>query len=156
MLVAGHGVEGDAHYGRTVQHRSRKARTPNAPNLRQVHLLHSELLDEVANRGFRVAPGDFGENVLTRGIDLLSLPRGTVLALGPDARVRLTGLRNPCFQIDGLEQGLMKAVLDRDSAGNVVRKAGVMAVVLTGGVVRPGDGIRYELPVKPHSALQPV
>ena len=155
-LVEGWGVEGDAHAGATVRHRSRVAREPAAPNLRQVHLLHEELLDEVGERGFAVAPGQMGENVTTRGIALLCLPTGTVLRLGADAAVVLTGLRNPCVQIDGFAPGLMKEMVVRHRDGRVVRRAGVMAVVLRGGVVRAGDPIAIELPDGPHPALQPV
>jgi len=155
-LLAGLGVEGDAHCGATVQHRSRVARDPSQPNLRQVHLIHAELLDELAGRGFVVAPGGLGENIGTRGLDLLALPAGTELSIGEAAVVRLTGLRNPCHQIDAFQTGLMAAVLDRDDQGRLVRKAGVMGVVLRGGVVRAGDGIRVALPGLPHEALAPV
>ncbi|WP_246130986.1 MOSC domain-containing protein [Cellulomonas aerilata] len=155
-LVEGWGVEGDVHAGRTVRHRSRRAREPELPNLRQVHLLHEEVLDDVAGRGFRVAPGEMGENVTTRGVLLLALPVGTVLGLGPDASVELTGLRNPCRQIDGLAPGLMREMVGRDARGDVVRRAGVMAVVRTGGVVRPGDPVTVSLPDGPHRPLGPV
>jgi MOSC domain-containing protein YiiM len=155
-LVAGWGIEGDAHAGRTVQHRSRVARDPSQPNLRQVHLLHAELFDEVAEAGFSVEPGQMGENVTTSGIDLLGLPEGTVLHLGDDASVRVTGLRNPCQQINGFEPGLLRAVLGRAEDGTVERKGGVMSVVLTGGTVRPGDRIRVELPDGERRPLQPV
>ncbi|MBP2324081.1 MOSC domain-containing protein YiiM [Kibdelosporangium banguiense] len=155
-LVAGLGVEGDAHQGETVKHRSRMARDPSQPNLRQVHLIHAELHDELRAAGFTVEPGQIGENVTTRGIDLLALPTGTRLFLGEEAVVEVTGLRNPCLQLDHFQRGLQKAVLDRDEEGNLVRKAGIMSIVLTGGVVRPGDTIRVELPAEPHSALQPV
>ena len=155
-LVAGHGVQGDAHAGRTVQHRSRVARTPDAPNLRQVHLVAGELHDELRAGGFDVGPGDIGENVSTRGLDLLALPTGTRLRLGAAAVVEVTGLRNPCVQLDDFRPGLMRAVLDRDDGGNLVRKAGVMAIVLAGGDVRPGDPIAIELPPLPHTPLAPV
>ena len=155
-LVEGLGVLGDAHYGATVQHRSRVRRDPTQPNLRQVHLIHAELHDELAARGFAVVPGDMGENVTTRGVDLLSLPRGTRLRLGPSAVVEITGLRNPCSQLDRFSPGLMAATLDRDAEGGLVRKAGVMGVVLTGGEVRAGDGIIAELPARPHARLEPV
>ena len=155
-LVMGLGVEGDAHAGRTVQHRSRVARDPTQPNLRQVHLIHAELHDELRARGFAVAAGDMGENVTTRGIDLLGLPTGTRLALGDAAVVEITGLRNPCAQLDGLQAGLMAAVLDRDEEGRLVRKAGVMAVVLTGGEVAPGDAVAVELPPGLHAPLEAV
>jgi MOSC domain-containing protein YiiM len=155
-LLAGLGVEGDAHAGTTVQHRSRLARDPNQPNLRQVHLIHAELHDELRAAGFAVAAGQMGENVTTRGLDLLGLPTGTRLQLGETAVVEVTGLRNPCTQLDGFRPGLMAATLDRDERGNLIRKAGVMAVVLVGGDVRPGDAIQVELPPPPHRALGPV
>jgi len=148
-LLAGLGVEGDAHMGETVKHRSRVRRDPTRPNLRQVHLIHAELHDELRAAGFDVAAGAMGENVTTRGVDLLGLPTGTTLRLGSAASVEVTGLRNPCSQLDGLQPGLMQAVLGRDGAGNLVRKAGVMAVVLTGGEVRPGEGVRVEPPPGP-------
>ncbi len=140
-LVAGLGVDGDTHSGATVQHRSRVARDPTQPNLRQVHLLHTELFAKLAQRGFHVAPGDLGENITTMGVDLLGLGEGTLLHIGAKAVVRITGLRNPCKQIDTFQQGLMAATLARDGHGNVVRKAGVMAVVETGGDVVVGDPI---------------
>jgi MOSC domain-containing protein YiiM len=155
-VLAGLGVEGDAHQGTTVRHRSRVARDPSQPNLRQVHLLHAELLDELATAGFRVGPGQIGENVLTRGIDLLGLPTGARLHLGATVRLEVTGLRNPCLQLDRFQPGLMRAVLGRDADGNLVRKAGVMSIVLAGGEIRPGDAIRIELPPAPHHPLQPV
>lgn len=156
MLLAGLGVEGDAHAGVTVKHRSRVARDPSQPNLRQVHLIHSELHDELRESGFDVLPGQMGENITTRGVDLLGLPAGTRLKLGKVAVIEITGLRNPCVQLDGLQDGLMAACLDRDEGGALVRKAGVMAVVLTGGEVRPGDQIIIELPPEPRRALEPV
>jgi MOSC domain-containing protein YiiM len=156
MLVAGLGVEGDAHAGRTVQHRSRIARDPSAPNLRQVHLIHAELQDELNLLGYAVAPGDMGENITTRGLDVLGLPSGARLRLGAQAMVEVTGLRNPCAQLDGFRPGLMRAVLDRDEDGGLVRKAGVMAIVLADGQVRPGDPIGIDLPGVPHSPLRPV
>jgi MOSC domain-containing protein YiiM len=155
-LVAGLGIEDDAHQGETVKHRSRVARDPSQPNLRQVHLIHAELHDELHAAGFSVAPGQMGENVTTRGVDLLGLPTGARLRLGRTAVVEVTGLRNPCAQLEGIQAGLMAATLARDEAGNVVRKAGVMAVVLAGGEVRPGDPIRVELPSEPHRSLEPV
>ena len=155
-LLAGLGVEGDVHAGETVKHRSRVAKDPTVPNLRQVHLIHEELFDEVAGNGFTVAPGDLGENVSTRGIDLLGLPTGTRLHLGDEAVVEVTGLRNPCGQIDNYQHGLLKQVLGRDENGQIVRKAGIMSIVLAGGVVRPGDPIRVELPEEPHRPLEKV
>jgi MOSC domain-containing protein YiiM len=155
-LVAGHGVEGDAHAGATVKHRSRVRRDATKPNLRQVHLIHAELHEELAERGFRVHAGEMGENVTTRGIDLLGLPAGTRLTLGTEAVIEITGLRHPCVQLEKIHSGLMSAVLDRDSQGELVRKAGVMAVVVAGGDVRPGDAIGVELPAPPHHRLEPV
>ena len=155
-LLEGLGVEGDAHLGTTVKHRSRVARDPSRPNLRQVHLIHAELLDELDEAGFAVTAGMMGENVTTRGVDLLALPAGARLHLGADAVVEVTGLRNPCAQLDGLRPGLMAATLDRDERGDLVRKAGVMGVVVAGGEVRPGDPIRVELPPEPHRPLGPV
>jgi hypothetical protein len=155
-LLAGLGVEGDAHSGRTVKHRSRVARDPSQPNLRQVHLIHAELHDELRAAGFLLAPGQMGENITTRGLDLLALPTGTRLRLGPDAVVEVTGLRNPCNQLNGIQPGLMNATLDRDAAGNPIRKAGVMGIVLVGGDVRPGDGIDVEIPSGTLKALAPV
>ncbi len=155
-LLAGLGVEGDAHCGETVQHRSRVRRDPTQPNLRQVHLLHGELHDELAAAGFALEPGLMGENVTTRGLDLLALPAGTLLRLGADAVVEVTGLRNPCVQLDGIRPGLLAATLDRDESGGLVRKAGVMAVVVVGGDVMPGDAVAVELPAPPHRGLAPV
>ncbi len=155
-LLAGLGVEGDAHMGETVKHRSRVARNPHEPNLRQVHLLHAELHEEMQAAGFSVSPGEMGENITTRGVDLLGLPTGTRLHLGSSAVVEVTGLRNPCAQLDGLQPGLMAATLEHDAEGNLVRKAGVMGIVLVGGEVRPGDTIRVEAPAAPHRRLEPV
>lgn len=155
-LLEGLGVEGDAHAGTTVKHRSRVLKNPFQPNLRQVHLIHAELHDELRAAGFAVAAGQMGENITTRGVALLDLPTGTRLRLGEDATIEITGLRNPCTQLESIQRGLMAAVLDRDAEGNLVRKAGVMAVVITGGVVRPDDTITVELPPLPHQPLQPV
>jgi MOSC domain-containing protein YiiM len=155
-LIAGHGVEGDIHAGVTVKHRSRVAADPTKPNLRQVHLLHAELFDELAARGFALTPGLIGENVTTRGVDLLALPTGARLQLGTSAVIEITGLRNPCYQLDDLQKGLLKAVLDRDAEGNLVRKAGIMAIVITGGEVRPGDTVTVTLPSLPHRRLEAV
>ncbi len=154
-LLAGLGVAGDAHLGSTVKHRSRVARDPSQPNLRQVHLLHQELLTELAAKGYHIGAGQIGENILTSGLDLLALPTGAVLCIGA-AEVQVTGLRNPCSQLDRFRPGLMAATLDRDAAGRLIRKAGIMGVVLTGGDVRPGDAVQVRLPAGPHRALQPV
>ncbi len=155
-LLEGLGVEGDAHCGATVKHRSRVAQDPHQPNLRQVHLIHSELFEELATRGFRVAAGEIGENVTTQGIDLLALPRGARLHLGATAIVEVTGLRNPCRQLDAFQPGLMAATLGRDAQGRLLRKAGIMAVVVAGGDVVPGNPIRVALPPPPHEALERV
>ena len=155
-LLVGLGVEGDAHMGTTVKHRSRVAKDPSVPNLRQVHLIHAELHDELEAAGYRLAPGVMGENVTTRGVDLLGLPVGARLRLGAEAVVEITGLRNPCLQLNGIRPGLMKATLDRDADGNLVRKAGVMGIVLSAGEVRPGDRVEVELPPGPHRRLAPV
>jgi MOSC domain-containing protein YiiM len=155
-LLTGLGVDGDAHLGETVKHRSRVRKDPTQPNLRQVHLIHTELFDELQAKGFAVGPGELGENVTTSGIDLLALPIGTRLRLGTTAVIEVTGLRNPCIQIDQFQKGLMAATLDKDAAGNLIRKAGVMSIVVSGGEVRPGDAIDVELPTEPHRALQPV
>ena len=156
QLLAGLGVLGDAHLGETVQHRSRVAVDPTQPNLRQVHLIQAELFVELAEQGFMLKPGDLGENIITQGIDLLDLPRGTVLRIGATAAVEITGLRNPCAQIEAFRPGLLAAVLPRDLAGNVVRKTGVMAIVLESGMVMAGDPILIELPPLPHQRLERV
>ncbi len=155
-LLAGLGVEGDAHLGETVKHRSRVRQDPARPNLRQVHLIQAELHDELRAAGFRVSAGQMGENVTTRGVDLLGLPTGTRLHLGAEAVVEVTGLRNPCAQLDGIQPGLMAATLDRDEQGNLIRKAGIMSIVVAGGVVRANDAIRIEMPPEPHRPLAPV
>jgi MOSC domain-containing protein YiiM len=155
-LLAGLGVEGDAHRGATVKHRSRVARDPTQPNLRQVHLIHAELHGELRAGGFALSPGEMGENITTSGVDLLGLPTGTRLRLGPAAIVEVTGLRNPCRQLDGLRPGLMAATVARDAQGALIRKAGVMAVVIAGGDVCAGDAIAVELPAPPHRRLNPV
>ncbi|MFF7972785.1 MOSC domain-containing protein [Streptomyces sp. NPDC007905] len=155
-LLAGLGVEGDVHAGVTVKHRFRVAQDPTQPNLRQVHLIHEELFDEVGESGFRVAAGALGENITTRGIDLLGLPTGALLRIGDEAVVEVTGLRNPCAQIDNFQRGLLKQVVGRGEDGRVLYKAGVMGVVKAGGVVRPGDPIAVELPEAPHRALERV
>ncbi|MGE0599459.1 MAG: MOSC domain-containing protein [Dehalococcoidia bacterium] len=154
-LVAGLGVEGDAHNGVTVKHLSRVAKDPTQPNLRQVHLVHQELHQGLLARGFRVAPGEMGENITTTGLDLLGLPRGARLTVG-EAIIEITGLRNPCLQLDAFPAGLMQACLDRDEVGGLIRLAGVMGIVVTGGEIRPGDPIEVELPAEPHRRLEPV
>ncbi|WEG14635.1 MOSC domain-containing protein [Pullulanibacillus sp. KACC 23026] len=154
-LVEGLGVEGDAHFGSTVKHRSRVAQNPNQPNLRQVHLIHRELFEELEDR-FSIEPGQMGENITTVGINLLDLPTGTKLYIGGTAIVQVTGLRNPCAQIDEFKPGLLKAVLDKDSEGTVIRKAGIMGIILQSGEVKPGDSIIVEWPSKPYKKLERV
>ena len=155
-ILAGLGVEGDAHMGVTVKHRSRVAADPSQPNLRQVHLIQSELFDELGLKGFSVRPADLGENITTAGIDLLRLPKGTLLSIGADVALEVTGLRNPCAQIDAFQSGLLKAVLDRGPNGELIRKTGIMTVVRSGGTVRAGEHIRVELPAPPHLPLERV
>lgn len=155
-LVEGLGVEGDAHFGATVQHLHRMAQDPDLPNVRQVHLIHGELLDELAAKGFAVAPGELGENVTTRGIALLDLPQGARLRIGADALVEVTGLRNPCKQIEAFQAGLLAATLEKRPDGTLLRKTGVMGIVLAGGEVSPGDAITVELPEGPHVPLEVV
>ena len=154
-LIAGLGVEDDVHAGVTVRHRSRVARDPTQPNLRQVHLIHAELFDELAVGGFHITPGAMGENITTRDVDLLGLPAGALLRLGAEAVVEVTGLRNPCTQLDGMQPGLMQACLGRGPNGEPLRKAGVMGVVLNGGEILPGDAIVIQLPEGPHRPLKP-
>jgi MOSC domain-containing protein YiiM len=155
-IIAGIGVDGDVHSGPTVKHRSRLKRHAEEPNLRQVHVIHAELHDELRANGFDVAAGQMGENLTTRGLDLLGLPTGTRLQLGDTAVIEVTGLRNPCSQLDGIQDGLMQAVLGRDADGTLVRKAGIMAIAIASGEVRPGDPITVELPALPHTPLAPV
>jgi hypothetical protein len=155
-LIEGIGVEGDAHAGKTVKHRSRVAADPTQPNLRQVHLIHAELFDELAERDFKVDPGNMGENITTRGIDLLNLPKNTILKIGESATIQITGLRNPCAQLESIKKGLMEAVLDYDDQGNLIRKAGIMSIVLNGGDVRVGDEIKIQLPKPPFEKLEKV
>jgi MOSC domain-containing protein YiiM len=155
-LLTGLGVADDAHQGVTVKHRSRVAQDPTQPNLRQVHLIHSELHETLKTQGFNVVAGQMGENITTKGIDLLGLPRGAKLKIGAEAVVEVTGLRNPCVQLNGIQDGLMQAVLDRDAQNNLIRKAGIMGIVLQGGVIRPGDAIDVSLPEPPFEALDRV
>ena len=156
MLLKGLGVEGDAHMGVTVKHRSRVKADPTQPNLRQIHLIHGELHDELQLAGFNVAEGTMGENITTRGIDLLGLPRGARLHIGADAVVEITGLRNPCSQLDNYQRGLTAAVLGRHPDGSLMRRAGIMGIVIEGGTVSAGDPIRVALPELPHLPLERV
>jgi MOSC domain-containing protein YiiM len=154
-LIAGEGAEGDAHRGVTVKHRSRVAADPTQPNLRQVHLIHAELFEELAAKGFVVKAGDMGENITTTDIDLLGLPRGSLLQIG-DAILRVTGLRNPCKQLNEFAPGLMAAVLDREADGSLIRKAGIMAIVVEGGAISTGDRVHVTLPPQPYARLERV
>jgi MOSC domain-containing protein YiiM len=155
-ILAGFGVEGDAHAGGKVQHLYRVRRNPNAPNLCQVHLLQAELFDELRAQGLEVAPGQMGENITTRNLELLTLPVGTRIHLGPQAIVEVTGLRDPCNQLNTLHPGLMKACIARDHNGTLIRKAGIMAIALQSGVVQPGDPISIEVPQGEWRAMGPV
>ena len=155
QLVEGLGVEGDAHNGKTVKHRHRMKKDPTVPNLRQVHLIHTELLEELRPQGFDLLPGQIGENITTQGIDLLGLPTGTQLKIG-EARIEVTGLRNPCYQLNDFKAGLMQATLDKAADGKLIVKAGIMGIVLAGGEIRAGDAISVELPPKPHHPLEIV
>ena len=155
-LIEGIGVDGDAHAGKTVQHRSRVAQDPSQPNLRQVHIIHTELFCELEQKGFIVGPAELGENIVTQGLDLLSLPQGTLLKTSKGVVMKVTGLRNPCSQIDAYQPGLLAAVLTKKGDGGLIRKSGIMSVVLKGGVVRPGDTIKVQLPAEPYRALERV
>jgi len=155
-LKAGLGIEGDAHAGHTVQHVWQRRRQPQAPNLRQVHLFPLEMLEDLRRRGFAVGPGDLGENVTTCGIDLIALPARSRLVFVGGAAVEVTGLRDPCRQLDRFAPGLMQALLDRAGDGTVLRKAGIMAIVIAGGDIRPGDAITVQPPDGPHEPLRPV
>jgi MOSC domain-containing protein YiiM len=155
-LLTGLGIEGDAHLGKTVKHRSRVKADPTQPNLRQVHLLHQELLDTLQTRGFRVDPGTTGENITTTGLDLLGLPRGAKLCIGADVVIKVEGLRNPCLQLNAYQEGLVNAVIERQPDGKLIRKAGIMGTVVNGGTIEPGDGIQIVLPAEPYLELLPV
>lgn len=155
-IVAGHGVAGDAHGGTTVKHRSRVAIDPTQPNLRQVHLMHAELFDELREQGLEVGPGEMGENLTTRGLDLLALPTAAHLHVGETVVLEVTGLRNPCGQLNRVQPGLLAATRIEDGRGGVERKAGIMCIVLEGGFVAPGDPIRVEAPAGPGRALEAV
>ena len=157
VLIAGEGVEGDAHRGRTVQHLYRVRKDPTAPNLAQVHLFAEEMLEELRAKDFAVEAGELGENLLTHGIDLLALPEGTLLAVGDEVVLEVSGMRTPCAQIDAFRAGLQQHLWgDVLPDGKRARRAGIMSVVRMGGVVRLGDGIRVELPAEPHRPLRPV
>jgi len=155
-LLAGIGIEGDAHAGAHVKHRSRVQRNAEQPNLRQIHLIEAELLEALADKGFALAPAQIGENITTHGIDLPALPLGARLRIGADACVEVTGLRTPCAQIENFQPGLLKAVTGRDAAGKPVLKSGIMGIVRAGGTVRAGDRITVEMPSGTHEPLKPV
>lgn len=155
-LKQGLGIVGDAHMGATVKHRSRVAADPTQPNLRQVHLLHTEMIEDIGQKGLAFQPGDVGENITTHGIDLLSLPRHTRLHIGSQVILSVTGLRNPCSQLDNFLPGLTQAFLGKSADGTLIRKAGVMAIVLEGGEIFQGDEIRVEMPAQPHLVLERV
>ena len=156
-LLKGLGVEGDAHMGKKVKHKFLVRKDPNQPNLRQVHLMHSELFDELEAAGFKkMHPGVMGENITTFGLDLLNLPQNTILTIGSSVQIQITGLRDPCDQLDSIQDGLLQALIYKDDAGNLVRKSGVMGIVLEGGIVNAGDEIEVELPDKPFITLEPV
>ena len=155
-LHKGKGVVGDAHFGATVKHRSRVRQNPDQPNLRQVHLMAEELFEELAVKGFQVTAAEMGENITTRGIDLINLPKDTVLSIGPAVKLQVTGLRNPCNQLNQFQKGLMQALLDNDENGNLIRKAGIMTIVVEGGIVSPGDEIKIDYPSEPHQVLDRV
>jgi MOSC domain-containing protein YiiM len=155
-VVTGLGVEGDAHFGRLVQHLYRIKKDPSVPNQRQIHLIHSELHDELRDKGFNILPGDMGENITTQGVDLLGLPCGTILKIGKDAAIEITGLRNPCYQLNDFRDGLMTACLAKADDGSVIFKSGIMGVIVKDGTVKPGDQIRVELPNEPHMPLELV
>ena len=154
-LLTGLGIEGDAHLGVSVKHRSRVRKDPSAPNLRQVHLIHSELHHELRKKGFKISSGEMGENITTKGIDLLALPENSRLKMGGTV-IRITGLRNPCHQLETLQDGLMNAVLDKGKNGELIRKAGVMGVVLKGGNINVGDEIEVVYPDGELKKLNPV
>ncbi len=155
-LLKGLGVEGDAHLGEKVKHRSRVAKNPNQANLRQVHLIHAELHEELVQKKYHVKPGEMGENITTLGLDLLALPKGAILQIGEKSKIKITGLRNPCHQLDSIQNGLMKAVLDKDEHGNLIRKAGIMGIVLESGTIDVGDKIEVFLPEEPFVKLDRV
>jgi MOSC domain len=145
VLLEGHGVEGDAHAGPFVRHRYLARRRPRVPNLRQVHLIPSELFRSLSEAGFEVAAGDLGENITTTGLDLERMPLGTLIEFGLMAMIELTGLRTPCVLIDRFQAGLKRQVLSSDETGPPF-KCGVLGVVRSGGPVAAGDAARARLP----------
>jgi len=156
ILLEGLGVEGDVHMGKTAKHRSRVAKNPLQPNLRQIHLIESELYEELKLKGFDIQPGQMGENITTSDLDLLKLPENTILKIGAQAEVLITGLRNPCNQLNGIQDGLMQAVIEKDSSGNLIRKAGIMGIVTKGGKVTLNDNIEVKFPSKPFVRLEKI
>lgn len=155
-LLEGLGVQGDAHMGKTVKHRSRVKKDPTQPNLRQVHLIHKELFEELSQKGYQIQPGNMGENITTQNLDLLNLPKNTILKIGDNAQVQITGLRNPCKQLNDFQSGLMNELVFKDETGKIIRKSGIMGIVLTSGVIKPGDSIEVEYPPLPHEELERV
>ena len=155
-LIENYGVKGDIHAGKTVKHRSRVRKDPSQPNLRQVHLIHKELFDELNSKGYDVQPGNIGENICTVGIDLLNLPEGTILKIGNDAEIKITGLRNPCHQLNDFQAGLMNELVSKDSAGNIIRRSGIMSVVIKSGIIKTHDPIEIKWPAQPHKKLEKV
>jgi hypothetical protein len=150
-LIKGHGVDGDAHAGAFVKHRYLARWRPRMANERQVHLINQALFEELFSEGFNVQPGNLGENVTTRGIDLLRLPLGTMLALGPTAAVELRGLRTPCVLVDRFRKGLLKALVRKGEQPRF--RAGVMGVVREGGILFPGNPVKVTISPAPWQAL---
>jgi MOSC domain-containing protein YiiM len=155
-IISGIGVENDVHSGKKVKHRSRVTQNPNQPNLRQVHLIHVELFEELKQKGFEISCGEIGENITTKNLDLLNLPRNTILEIGATAKIKVTGLRNPCYQLNDLQDGLMNAVLEINNNGELIRKAGIMGIVIKSGEIKAGDLIKIELPNEPFEKLERV
>jgi MOSC domain-containing protein YiiM len=150
-LVEDHGVEGDVHAGRVIQHRYLAKKMPVMPNNRQVHLIASELFTELGLSGFNVSPGELGENITTAGLDLTNLPLGTRLRLGSSAVVEITGLRTPCSLIDRFQKGLKRAMIMKHEQPRF--RCGVLGVAKATGKIAPGDPIIVELP---SFSLQPL
>jgi len=154
-LIQGQGVEGDAHSGPFVRHRYLARRQPRLPNLRQVHLIPSELFEALRNAGYDLHPGDLGDNIATAGLDLETLPMGALLDLGSEACIELTGLRTPCVLIDRFRTGLKRQMVCSEPVAPRFR-CGVMSIVRTGGRLAVGDPIRVRLPPKPWTDLPAV
>lgn len=155
-IIKGLGVKGDAHMGAKIKHVYRVRKDPNEPNLRQVHIIHAELFDELKTKDFDISFGEMGENITCSGLDILSLPTDTELQMGVSTRLKVTGLRNPCAQLDSIKKGLMKACLDRNQSGEMIPKVGIMTIVLEGGIINQGDEIKVVFPPEPHRKLEAV